>query len=89
MGDQDNSAVEVDQGVVVRRVIQVVRKYMVSSWWYLQSALWGGKTEFLLEMLVELAHRVKLDRAANIYSMTVQDERYALLVRHVGCWCKT
>eukprot|EP00041_Stephanoeca_diplocostata_P032647 m.1053199 g.1053199 ORF g.1053199 m.1053199 type:complete len:537 (+) comp24187_c1_seq1:699-2309(+) len=54
----------------------VVRKYMVSSSWYLQSALWGGKTTFLLEMLVELAHRVKLDRAANIYSMTVQDERY-------------
>eukprot|EP00040_Diaphanoeca_grandis_P037725 m.248889 g.248889 ORF g.248889 m.248889 type:complete len:636 (+) comp33866_c5_seq1:122-2029(+) len=54
----------------------VVRTYMVSTWWYLQSAFWGGRSVYIYEMLVDLANRVNVDRKANRYSMAVQDERY-------------
>lgn len=54
----------------------VVRKYLVSTFWYFQSAFWGGKKAHILYMLNELARRVDVDRKAHRYSQTVQDERY-------------
>lgn len=47
-----------------------------SNAYYLQSAFWGGKSHFVLEMLKDLRQRVDIDRSHNIYSMVVQDERY-------------
>eukprot|EP00039_Didymoeca_costata_P023985 m.348979 g.348979 ORF g.348979 m.348979 type:complete len:338 (-) comp39714_c0_seq1:36-1049(-) len=44
--------------------------------WYFQSALWGGKTKFVIPMLEELQWRTKADVANNIISMVIQDERY-------------
>ena len=53
------------------------REYLTSTFWYIQSAFWGGKSRFVLDLLRELKWRVDADRAANRYSSTVQDERCA------------
>ena len=53
-----------------------VRKYLTSTFWYLQSAFWGGKTKFIVQLLDELTMRVDADLKQHIVSMTVQDERY-------------
>mmetsp|Transcript_25201 Transcript_25201/g.65771 ORF Transcript_25201/g.65771 Transcript_25201/m.65771 type:complete len:516 (+) Transcript_25201:266-1813(+) len=33
----------------------VKRRYLTSTWWYLQSAFWGGRSGVMLEMLKELS----------------------------------
>ena len=53
-----------------------VTKYLTSTFWYIQSAFWGGKSKFVLNLLDDMSSRVAADIAANQYSMTVQDERY-------------
>ena len=47
-----------------------------SNAWYLQSAFWGGKTQFIIPMLEDLKQRTAVDRANNVYSSIIQDERY-------------
>eukprot|EP00039_Didymoeca_costata_P016090 m.281996 g.281996 ORF g.281996 m.281996 type:complete len:311 (+) comp16336_c0_seq24:57-989(+) len=51
-------------------------KYVVSTWYYFQSAFWGGKGRHVLKMFNELIPNIDEDCANNIYSRILQDERH-------------
>lgn len=51
-------------------------KYVVSTWYYFQSAFWGGKTRHVLKMFDELIPNIEEDNRNGVYSRILQDERH-------------
>lgn len=55
---------------------KVAPDYSYANWYYLQSAVWGGKASFVKWAMTIMAEEVEIDISKNVMSKAIQDERY-------------